>query len=296
MPSIPGEQMSPAELLAARQPQAVFGTDVAAGFRALARKWHPDANKAPEAAAVMGRLLDLRRIAEGTAPAEVVPLSAGELSLVGTTWQLTSSFAAEPGLRAAASARRAHTDLARRIPEVQGTGPWTVQLPPGAVPLHRVLSARGRIEPVHVAWMVSRLLELHMELDVLAKAACGGIVPDSLVVDPKDHGLYVVDWRFTTPYGQRLRGVPTDVVGFVPADRLATAEIDRRSIQAAALRLLGDPVGNGNALVHRGVKLPEPMFSWLRTPQAGTAKDVHKRWRETLTTTFGPPTFHAFTH
>ena len=165
----------------------------AAGFRRLARDWHPDVNRSPRAAEVFAHLLALRTAAEaGTRPARDAVRSlrgtdgrtfemrhlrartfdAGEI-LVGRT---SLAYLVAPDFddlaEAAAKRRPAFADAAMRremerfLPAALGAQETTsgrvltYARAPGQVLLADLVAhLGGTVEPVHAAWITSGSVE-----------------------------------------------------------------------------------------------------------------------------------------
>ncbi len=149
---------------------------------------------------------------------------------------------------------------------------------------------KGAIDPKHVAWMISSMLNIACYLDV-SKVTHNAIGLDSIFVSPEKHsGALLGGWWYACPHGSRMAALPASSLRFAPADILkkkrATHRLDLELIRATGRELLGDPAGS------RLPKLcPLPMANWLRYASAGHAIDDYRAWKEVLKASFGKPKF-----
>ena len=287
------------QILNTRDPIAVFGSDTAAGFKKLVKLWHPDINHGRDARAVYEKLVRLRDLAEGKTT-EVIKLVGGKLEFKHTEIVLTSK---EPDCLATAQLiKRMRTvpDVKKWLPEVDDFSDATITFlrPADSVPLNTVFHAyKGQVHQRHVAWIVSRLYELTMLNVKFASGVNAGLLLESLVVLVADHGVIPMDWRFATLNGKKLTRVPGQLVPFVPTSKLAHPSLDLSSINALAIKLLGDPSGIGNMLRLRAKEHPtdlNPVFlDWfLRAPGEGVDPVAYyKKYRELLEKTWGKPKY-----
>lgn len=286
----------------------MLGPDAAVGFRKLALQWHPDHCKDPRANQVLAHLKALRDLAVHKvplAPLERFTIPGGSMSWVDNrTVRIESTSPVHPGVATAVRAAAAHPGLTKRIPALTAESDarcttYTATTPLDIVPMGKVQAHfKGKVPAGHAAWIGSRLLELVMEASMLARTLCGGIVPESLLVAPKEHGVFLADWRFAVPLGQRMVQAPTALVPLVPPDKKASAVFDLRAVQQAALVLLGDPTGTGTALLldaqrSKDGSIPAPFLTWLRTPIAADAapKAIYTDYRDMLKRAFDPSRF-----
>lgn len=293
--------MTATEILAAHDPRALFGDDVAAGYRRLAKEWHPDRNSAAEARKVFEHLTHLRDLATGAAFTKVA-IPGGALLYRTDRIDLVSDAAdAVPTAAVLKALAAASSDLSRRIPGVQSDpidfATLTLIRPPTrTVSMQTVREAYPTGLPAeHVAWVVSRLYEVLVRSHLDAKVACCGVTPESCLVMVKEHGVIPLDWRFATPVGMRLSRVPRPLVNLVPADKRASFAFDVACVNQTAIILLGDPSGIGNVLLRRDKSLPEipkPFLDWFRSASVTDPLDHYKAYRKMLESTYGKPSYH----
>ena len=113
------------------------------------------------------------------------------------------------------------------------------------------LSSLGKLPQCHVNWILSRMIEfvgyLHLKGYVHA-----GINPDSVYIDPVNHGINVISFYHTTPIGQKLTTASGNYLHFYPehvrTKKIATTDIDIELCKKTAIYLLGEHSGIGTPL------------------------------------------------
>ncbi|SET32479.1 hypothetical protein [Hymenobacter actinosclerus] len=161
-----------------------------------------------------------------------------------------------------------------------------------ATPPVRVVPLAGLTLPVeHVAWVLSRLLELTAWLHQ-AGFCHGGWQPESLALAPKTHGLVALSFYHLAPLNGRLRTVSGRYRHWYPdalfVEKRATPAIDLLLAQRTALALLGDASGHGVRL--RG-RVDERLLTFLLRPQHN-AYAMLVAYRQLLRQLFPVPQFH----
>jgi hypothetical protein len=300
-------------------------------FRSLAALWHPDRNRDARAGRVFAHVAMLyreaeRQIGEGTySGAGAIRLTGAD----GSTWQLryVRRHAFELGdlyvgrsvivylidsahrhfyeraRRMAASFRFAtpemQAEVERYLPSVESAFVTADRLalvlkkPPEAVLLRDLLDhLGGRIDPRHVAWMISGLLSIccYLQFGGLVHAA---ISPDTLLVSPPQHStLLPGGWFHAYEAGARIEMVPARSYESIPKsllkDRVAAPRINLELVRATGRELLGDISG---ASLPWDKSLPRPMVDWLNYPSAGDAFTDYELWHEVLKDSFGARRF-----
>lgn len=299
----------------------------AEGFRRLARDWHPDVNRDPDAGAVFRHLLALRAAAEaaaGTRPAGSVrpfrgtdgrafemrhlrarPFDAGEI-LVGRgslAYVVSEDFAdlAEAAAawrpRFADAAMRAEMErflpapavaVATTAGRVMGYRRTPDQIPLGDLVGH----LGGRLDPFHAAWLASGLMNLCCWLE-WAGLSHGWIGPDTVLVSPTYHSVALTGpFLFAAPLGACPAALPERTLSAVPRAGLpgaaAEASTDRELARLTVREALGDP-GGGRILSDGSV--PQAFALWLATPPAGDARRDYAGWEAARKAAFGPRRF-----
>ncbi|MGI4737121.1 MAG: hypothetical protein ACRYG7_18275 [Janthinobacterium lividum] len=166
-------------------------------------------------------------------------------------------------------------------------GPALLLTPPAwVVPLAGLV-----LPPEHVAWVLSRLLELtawlHQRHFVHA-----GLVPEALALVPDTHGLVLLSAYHLTTLGGPLTTISGKYKPWYPdavfADKRATPGLDLALVQRTAVALLGDASGHGVRL--RGT-VDERLLTFLLTPHHD-AFAAFEQYRRLLRQLYPVPAFH----
>ncbi|MGI4873079.1 MAG: hypothetical protein ACRYFX_18120 [Janthinobacterium lividum] len=162
-------------------------------------------------------------------------------------------------------------------------------------PPARVVPLAGlTLPPEHVAWVLSRLLELTAWLHQ-SRLVHAGLVPEALALAPDTHGLVVLSAYHLTSLGGPLTTISGQYRPWYPdavfTDKRATPGLDLTLVQRTAVYLLGDASGHGVRL--RGT-VDERLLAFLLTPHhdAYAAFDEYRRLLRQL---YPVSTFHPLT-
>jgi hypothetical protein len=305
-------------------------------YRALAWAWHPDRNTAPEAAAVFAHVgalyhAALAKLARGrwhvpglfrcTARDGAVHIiryqrqvefELGTMLIAKTAlvFVLRPEFADlfDAGQRALARPRFANDAMRAQIAPCLPLATTTIATPDGPVlivdkapelvRLRDLLDhVGGALDPRHVAWIVSSLLNLACWLDY-AGLTHNAIGLEAVFVAPHAHRCALLGgWWYAAARGARLQALPARSAALAPPDVLAarTADIrvDLELIRATGRALLGDETGSALA---RGVangagRAPRPLVDWLRGAPCDTALGDYELWGSVLEASFGARRF-----
>lgn len=151
----------------------------------------------------------------------------------------------------------------------------------------------GKVDPRHVAWVMSHLYNMACYLR-WAGLAHNDLSLDTVFVSPQHHGGAVLGgWWYAAGFKNKLRALPTRSAQLAPSDVLrshnADARVDLESIRAIGRELLGDPLGSGLA---SDKEVPQQLASWLRAPTSADALDDYRAFRDhVLPGSFGPRRF-----
>jgi hypothetical protein len=150
----------------------------------------------------------------------------------------------------------------------------------------------GKVAPVHVAWIVSSLMNMVCYLD-WAKLVHGAISLDTVLVCPAKHSVVLVGgWGYATPTGQRPVLLPRRTTSLVPRlmvkGETVTTKVDIDLVKDIAQDLLGAPGGTG---LHLDKTIPRPLIDWTLSPSTDDAVDEYNVWTNTLNAAFGKRTF-----
>lgn len=317
------------------EPERLFSAAdaIAATFRTLARRWHPDRNADPQASHVFAHLAALRAEALRRRDAglwrgpAVVAFESRDGRLYELRYRrlhedavaslyvgkavLAEAFALDcddlarnaarriAGLRFRDAASRAA--FGPRLPDLAATierrdGLVLVQRKtPGEIPLADLLDlCGGRLDPRHVAWIVSDLLATACFLDlpdndlVLPVLARAGVL-----IDSAGHAARIAGgWGFAARKGARLAALPEPVVAALPPvllrERVAVAPLMLEAIRRLAAHALGAAT---TLAARRRADLPKAFGDWLVSPAPARALNDYRGWSVALDASFGPRRF-----
>ena len=301
--------------------------------RRLEQKWHPDRCQAPRATDVFDRLRKLqaaakRKIAEGTwetpgllsirstAGAHFELRYSRKVALeVGTMFVGRNVVAfdiphdnldlLEDGERQVARLSYANDamrkEFSRYFPEVvkkveTATGALLVlKKAPGELLLQDVLEFyKGKMPAAHVAWVISRLLNMACYLELQGKVAHNAIGPDTVFISPAEHTAHLYGgWWFATPLGAKMKAASQRLMLCAPPsvlqNKVGDTRTDMEMIQALGRELLGDPTG---ARLAKDASVPAALVDWLQLSTHQSAVATYKDWQSrVLIEAFGPRKF-----
>lgn len=148
---------------------------------------------------------------------------------------------------------RKDIDLQRYMPsamsiaDVDSDSVLSMQLNKRCLPL----SAVGTLPQEHVNWILSRILEYGAYLYQRGIVHCG-FTPESIYIEPANHGIRIVSYYHMKTIGDRLTTVSGRFMNFYPdkviKNKVADPLIDVELAKSIAIWLLGDKSGIGNSL------------------------------------------------
>lgn len=91
---------------------------------------------------------------------------------------------------------------------------------PGFVPLTEIVAQYPEgVDPRHGVWIFKRLLTAlgyaHQQ-----RLLHGAVLPTHVLVQPETHGLQLIDWAYSVPFGQRIRAISSGYRGWYPPEVL----------------------------------------------------------------------------
>ena len=278
-------------LASTRAGQVLSRANYRAEYRALLKLLHPDVCHLPHATEAVTRLnayaaqLEaLYNFADDAGPLHLLP--DGRLRFDGDEALLRLSASNYQKLRGLTDAASRH--FGQYLPAgLAWEGPALLATPPA-----RVVPLAGLVlPPEHVAWVLSRLLELVAWLH--QSGFChGGLVPEALALVPETHGVVAVSFYHLTTLGGPLTTISGKYRHWYP-DAVFTAKraapgLDLALVQRTATYLLGDASGNGVRL--RGL-LDERLLTFLLRPHHD-AYQAFDDYRHLLRQLYPVPQFH----
>ena len=150
----------------------------------------------------------------------------------------------------------------------------------------------GRIDPKHVAWIMSCLFNLASFLQI-QQMTINGISPQTVLVSTPTHSLSILGgWWYSAEFGKKLKSLPPDIYRLAPRklllDKIAHPFLDLESIRACGRAALGDITGNSFRM---DKDIPAPMAAYLMLPSSNDAVKEYENWVKVLEDCFGPRKF-----
>jgi hypothetical protein len=298
--------------------------DVAARFRQLALAWHPDRNAARNAAAVFAHISALHRVAEQSladdGPAQTLfeTIDGRQFRLGWRVRHVTDYGEILIGDRHIAQivpkdlsdlAKRADdfrprfaddemkAEMSRALPDRIATldtaeGHVFVESKAPDQILMRDLLRLGPIDPRHVAWMATRLVNIACWLQ-WAGVAHGAIGPETLLVSPANHSVALTGpFLCAGPFGSPPAALPERTLACAPRYAASGAVLDERldpdMVRLTLRELLGDPAG---VRLTSDPDFSKPFASWLMVPPEDGARSDFAAWERARDASFGARRF-----
>lgn len=176
--------------------------------------------------------------------------------------------------------------------EGEDFGVIQINRPDNALRLYDVLSHMGTVPERHVAWIVSRLLNLCCYLECIGMSH-NAISTENVYIDPAQHTAYLLGgWFYAKDIGGTLIAVPKKTLDYAPHDLIrakkGSIRTDLEMVKATARELLGDISG---ARLYK-TSAPKAFVDWLRAPCGDDAvKEFTYYYNTVLTEAFGPKKF-----
>jgi len=184
---------------------------------------------------------------------------------------------------------RMETEMQPRLPKLKAafdtdTGQRVLVLdkPAGLIRLSDLIARfDGRVDPRHVAWVISDLLNTACYLGAYRQVAHLGLSADTVFISPAKHVATVLGgWFYTTALDAPLVAIPERTDQLLPAvarnTERATGSIDLELIRGIGREMLGDLSG-----------APVPLRNWLNLPSGMDAVEAYKGWSTILEDSFG---------
>ena len=192
-------------------------------------------------------------------------------------------------------------EFARYFPEVARkvetpTGAFLLlNKDPGMLLLQDVLDHyKGKMPPRHVAWVISRLLNIACYLEMQGKVSHNAIGPDTVFISPEWHSAHLLGgWWFAAGLGAPLRAASQRMLRCAPPDvlqkKVGDSRTDMEMIQALGRELLGDMSG---VRLAKDSLVPPALVDWLQLSTHQSAVATYRDWQErVLKAAFGERKF-----
>ena len=318
-------QASELIVIAPNEWKKLFGTDADRAKRIwqkLASTWHPDRNSDPQAGHVFAHVKMLYEKAQVSfappAPPKEQELTCHDGSQIRIRWlrehklevgracigRTIATYLLEPEFddlsEAAVSTLNAlpyrdekmRKAMHHKVPgqvrriELERGSAIVIDKPKGLVPLADVHKLAGRgIDPRHVAWMTSSMLNLVCYLQ-FAKIAHQGMTVTNLLVDPAQHSIGLWGgWWWSGKHGEKLRALSGSAARAAPPDIMEAKKCNRRLDQV----MVRDTARA--LLAEHWNETPQPMRDFIDLPPAPDAIDDYKHWMRILERSFGERKF-----
>lgn len=140
----------------------------------------------------------------------------------------------------------------------------------------------GKLEPAHVMWVVSSLLNLCSYFEVAKVAHCA-ILPHYVLLNLEQHRASLTGPPlYATPWGHRPVAVPKEVLGAYPSlavksNVVADSRLDLTLVRKLAMNALGH---TNPALVANDKNLHPGLRQWLTTPAPASAVEDYVNWEK----------------
>lgn len=187
------------------------------------------------------------------------------------------------------ASNRMQTEFERCLPKIRrslvlksGNRYVEVAKTPDQIRLRDIVTHAGQLDPRHVAWITSRLLNLCCYLSHVGLVH-QDISQDTVFISPPHHTAALLGgWFHYAQRGAPLRAVLKRTHSVLPykviRDKVASSQTDLELVRLTAREIL-----KGSA--------PDPMQRWLETPGDGTAVEQYTQWMDVLVKSFGPRKF-----
>jgi hypothetical protein len=160
------------------------------------------------------------------------------------------------------------------------------------VSLADLVTFLGRMDPKHVAWVISSLLNILCFYEIIGLTH-NGLTAGTVFVSPEHHAAFPLGgWWYAIKAKGVLKFLPPAVHAVAPTDavasKVADGRIDLASVRAIGRAALGDPTGGR---LQSATDVPKPLANWLRLPPPRRAIDDYDAWQKVLKDSFGPRRF-----
>lgn len=159
----------------------------------------------------------------------------------------------------------------------------------GFLNLKDVFDYYGKMEPKHMAWVVSTMYNLGCFLKYNG-IMHGGITLENYYINPENHEGYVLGgWWYSKVLGEKLDMLSEVAVDVAPVSLInskkAQEGLDLEMIKLAGRIMLGDSTG---VYLNKNPALPKRLVSWLRDASLGNSFKDYDIWmNDILKESFG---------
>lgn len=321
--------MTPVEILSASSPERVFPRDPHKArelYKQLMQVWHPDKRGGRED--VAAKLNELyvqhnQQVDSGRWDAEGVLSVKGEHGWVDVHYHKRGRFElgeyfVGPGhvtyeisrsyddLSAAATLAvnsltyaddKMRTEIQRYLPsEVQVTKTkatvlWRTRRSADQLMLRDVLDHVKKLDPVHVAWIISSCCNLGCYLK-WANVVHNAPLLEALFISPQKHSVSLLGgWWYSVKTSQEVKALPTvATTGGIAVSKKPSHQVFLNLVKRSARELLGD--ADGSSLLS-DLAIPNALLKYLQVPARADPLEEYHAWKSVLDDAYGARKFHV---
>lgn len=157
-------------------------------------------------------------------------------------------------------------------------------------PLMDILKRMGnRLDPRHVAWIISRLCSICCYLQY-SNIVHNGLAIDNLFINPKMHTVSLLGgWWYAVRANEKMIGTTKDVYE-VMSDKCRSTGIAELSTDQEMVHEIAKQLLDNKSLVFKPgecTDIPAAMATWIRNGSGGCAFDEFENWNKTLDDSWG---------
>jgi hypothetical protein len=143
---------------------------------------------------------------------------------------------------------------------------------------------QGKMPARHVAWVISRLLNIACYLERQGGIAHNAISPETVFISPQHHSACLLGgWWFTVGLGEKLLAAPQRMVLSAPPDvlqkKVGDSRTDMEMIKALGRELLGDSSG---VRLAPDSAVPPALVDWLQLSTHQSAVATYREWQDRI--------------
>lgn len=142
----------------------------------------------------------------------------------------------------------------------------------------------GKIDDRHVAWIMSRLLNLACYFE-LTGIVHNGMSLKNCFISPQDHSLFLYGgFWYTSEKKEKMIGVSKEIFDVMPLSTKSTG-YSTSMTDLEAIKLIG------RTLLEKSENIPLPFQKWLDSGSKNSAIEEMKKWDSTILKSYGERKF-----
>lgn len=144
------------------------------------------------------------------------------------------------------------------------------------------IAVKGNMDAKHVAWIISRMLNLCCYLHHIG-IAHNAFSVENIFIHPKNHSISLLGgWFYAVAIGDSVKAIPKKTMEYAPSDlkinKTGSSQTDLELIKAVAKELLGDISGS----TLKEPIVPNALINWLKLPCSNSARYEFTVWNTTI--------------